>query len=178
MEKQKLVYEIGWLIDRVYRESDRISSKVIDTSRFEERCINDLGEYLSKSDDNKRHKRYLNYIIKRYADEALNSYKKEIADTYTEFSKGNEESEEEIIFEPVDVLADVESEVRTKETIALLAQDDRRKKMILGSWTDGNDNNSKISSLLAETLGGNTESHRKYIQRFRAECREILSTAI
>lgn len=66
---------------------------------------------------------------------------------------------------------DVESEVLLKEKVALLAQGDSRKKVILTEWSKGA-NDKAISELLAQLYGGTAESNRVYISRFKTrECR-------
>lgn len=177
MEKIKIVYEIDWLLEMVYRESDKLLHVVSNTERFEHRCIKDLGAYLLLNKENKNNKKQLIRIINRHVKEAKEVYNKEEATKFSELQATDEEGEV-LEFEPVDVLADVESEVIKKETIDLLAKGDRRKLKVLESWVDGNKNDKQISRTLASTFGGNPESHRKYIQRFRKDCRNILATAI
>src|SRR5690625_1545173 len=115
------------------------------------------------------------WLIGRKVKEAEESFRKEESTLFSGMT--SETSEGEIEFEPLDVLTNVESEVLTKETIALLTQDDRSKK-ILEAWSIGNTNNTEISRMLTHTLGGKTESHRKFIQRYEKDCREKLATAI
>ena len=178
MKNAMLVYEMDWLIQRVYRESDKLLTKISDTARFEERCIEALGDYLSLKKENRKHKKHLLVIISRKVGEALNSFRKEESVTFSDVSPEPDEDGDEMEFEPEDVLANVEGEVVTKEMTALLAQDDHRKKVILGNWVEGNTNYADISRSLARSFGGNRESHRKYIQRFRKECHEALAVAI
>lgn len=177
MEKEILVYKIPWLLDRVYRESDKLLCKITDTTRFEDRCIKGLGEYLMICENNKHNKRYLEHLIIRKVKEAEENFKKEDSVRFSEIEV-DEEISEEIYFDPEDVLANVESEVMQKETAALLAQGDCKKTKILGYWLIGNSSSTHISRSLARTYGGNEESHRKYVQRFRKSCAEHLSTAI
>ena len=73
---------------------------------------------------------------------------------------------------------DVAGDVVTKETAALLAKGDQRRMAILNAWLDGLNNDSQLSSLLAQRLGGKRESHRKFITRFRYECKEALRTYV
>ena len=175
MENQKLVYEIPWLINSIYKESDRLATIVVYTEDFEERCIGYIGQYLRLSPKNKENKSYLMRMIKRKSKEvreeyaatnSINMSELEIEDDYGDRTE----------FDPMDVLADVESEVIAKEMTALLAQGDHRKKEILGYWSIGNTNHALISRLLAQTLGGNKESHRKAINRFRKDCHEYLES--
>src|SRR5699024_9902906 len=112
----------------------------------------------------------------RNVGEFLSTYRTEQSIPFSVIASCDEEDEDKQLgFDEVDVLANVESDVIAKEMTALLAQDDHRKKVILGNWILGNDNNSDISRLLAQTFGGNEEAHRKFIQRFRKDCRESLT---
>lgn len=173
MRNEALVYEIKWLLDLIYWESDKLIGKITDTTRFEERCIRDLGNYLALDDNNKNNHRHLKLLVYRKVREAEEVFKKENSIVMSSMIEHDEEGKEKE-FEPEDVLADVEGEVIAKEMAVLLAQDDRRKK-IIEAWKVGNTNRSSISRTLARTLGGNVESHRKFIQRFEKECREKLS---
>ena len=177
LKNLKDVYENDWIIRKVYEVSDGLRSLVADQTKFEERCINKVAEYLSGDKERINHRRYIERLIYREASSYKDRGKKEDAELFTTLATFGDDGEL-IEFDPEDVLADVEGEVLTKETVALLAQDDRRKELIVGSWKLGIDNNSEISRLLAQSIGGNPESHRKFIQRFRADCREMLATAI
>ena len=177
MENQKLVYEIPWLINSIYKESDRLATLVVYTEDFEERCIEYIGQYLRLSPKNKENKRYLMRMIKRKSKEvreeyaatnSINMSELEIEDDYGDRTE----------FEPMDVLANVESEVIAKEMTALLAQGDHLLEEIVGYWAIGNTNNASISRSLARTFGGNAESHRRRINRFRHDCRKHLSAAV
>lgn len=176
MKKQVLVYEIPWLINRIYEESDKLLGKIINTSAFEDRCISGIGEYLSLSSSNKRNKIYLLRLIGRYVKEAEEKFGKEESTLFSSESTVTEDGE--IEFDPLDVLANVEEEVITKETAGLLAQDDCRDKAILNYWLIGNTNIAYISRSLARTFGGNDRSHRVYVHRFRESCRNQLRSAI
>src|SRR5690606_30666633 len=101
----------------------------------------------------------------------------EESELFTELSSYNKE-EDEMEFEPEDVLVDGESEVIAKEMTALLAQGDHLLEEIVGYWAIGNTNNASISRSLARTFGGNAESHRRRINRFRHDCRKHLSAAV
>src|SRR5690554_266790 len=177
MKNILIVYKNEWILNAVYETSDRIRGKVTDQTLFEERAIKRVGEYLLQNKENRRNKRYIIRIINEVAKSVVERNKNEQYTLLTELIYTNEDGEE-VEFEPVDVLADVESEVLKKETIDLLAKGDRRKLKVLESWAVGNKNDKQISRTLASTFGGNPESHRKYIQRFRKDCHNILATAI
>lgn len=175
-ERTLVVYENRWIIEMIYRTSDNVRDKLTDQTLFEERCIKRISKYLNLSKGNVNNKRYINRLIHEVASAVIKRNKNEHARIFTEMSTEDGDGSE-IAFEPEDVLTDVESEVITKETIALLTQDDRSKK-VLEAWSIGNTNNTEISRMLTHTLGGKTESHRKFIQRFERDCREKLATAI
>lgn len=180
MSKNNLiVYETSWIINRIYEVSDNVRGLVTDQTLFEERCIKRVGEYLSKDKERYKHRRYIERLINEVATSVVDRNKNEYAELFsTLLAEHEDEEEQEIEFEPEDVLANVESEVIRNETIALLAEGDRIKSMVLQSWSDGNDNNASISRTLASTFGGNAESHRRAVNRFRTECRKQLTTAI
>lgn len=90
----------------------------------------------------------------------------------TRDKEGNTATYEESL---LDVLANVESSVVAKEMIALLAEGDPKREAILIAWCDGCFNDSKISELLAQLFGGNIDTHRKAIQRFRKHCKAVLA---
>ena len=175
MNKEKLVYEIDWLVEYIYRESDKLIHKITNTTIFEDRCIKDIGNYLAMDEKNRRNKNYLIRLVKRKVQEAENGFKKEESDLLSDYTYIDDDGDEREL-EPTDVLADVESEVIAKTTIDLLAKGDRRKKEILGYWAIGNTNYAEISRLLAQSLGGNSEAHRKAINRFREDCCEQLDS--
>lgn len=78
---------------------------------------------------------------------------------------------------PADI--DIEKEVlhreareeATKKIAASWGRDGARKKVIIGGWIDGL-NDSEIAEEMGARFGGNVESHRKYIQRFKNRCRQ------
>lgn len=78
-------------------------------------------------------------------------------------------------FDVRDDLAVVDDGVLVKEKIASLAGSDPRKMVVLEAWSQGFTNDSEIALFLAEQFGGKTDSHRKYIIRFRTFCQRTLS---
>src|SRR5690606_27687241 len=89
----------------------------------------------------------------------------------------NDEGEEEE-FEIVDVLADIENQMieqeRVKEKVALLSKGDQRRKMILNAWASGEYNDLELARVLAHSYGGQINTHRIFIRRFRIECQQRL----
>lgn len=175
LEINLIVYENEWIVERVHQVSDRIRDKLVDQTLFEDRCIKRIAEYLVISETHIRNRRYIDRLINEVATDAVNvRYRKEYGTTFSDMITTGEDGED-IEYEPIDVLANVESEIMAKEMIALLAKDDHRKKEILGYWAIGNTNNAYISRSLARTFGGNMESHRKAINRFRKECHDLIT---
>ncbi|CDN42033.1 hypothetical protein [Paenibacillus sp. P22] len=78
-------------------------------------------------------------------------------------------------YEVIDGLAIVDDALLVNEKVALLAEDDSRRLTILADWTNGFNDDSDTAALLAHRYGGNSESHRKFIQRFRTACRKALA---
>ena len=167
------------VVKLVQQATERIWHSVPDVTSFEHTCYTNIGRELVKG-ETRSIKALSRYYIKRAEARHLKLTKYEKPTYFSELADriNDDESIEKINYEPEDVLADVESEVIAKEMTALLAQDDHRKKVILGNWINGNDNTSDIARLLAQTIGGNVEAHRKYIRRFQLECRDKLATAI
>lgn len=64
MESSLIVYENDWLLEWVYKESDKLRNMISDQTLFEDRCLRRLGEYLNKDKSNIENKRYLKRIIK------------------------------------------------------------------------------------------------------------------
>lgn len=78
-------------------------------------------------------------------------------------------------YEVIDNLAVIDDRYLVNEKIALLAEDDSRKLAILNAWSNGEYNDSDTASFLAKRCGGNSESHRKFINRFRTTCQKALA---
>lgn len=73
-----------------------------------------------------------------------------------------------------DPLARVEEDVIHKERVSLLSQGNPKKEFILNQWSKGA-NDMSISEALSGLFGGNSESHRKFITRFKTGCRKTLT---
>ncbi|MED1742042.1 hypothetical protein P4U97_21530 [Bacillus swezeyi] len=164
-----MAFEFG-AVPFVIKESSKIAHLIPDFTSFEQECYQEIGRALERHRSNGRDKKALIRFAIREVKYRVLKNRKLRSDSYFE-----QHTEGERVWEPVDVLADVEGEVLLKEKIALLAQDDPRKKTILAIWNRGCTNDSEISSLLAERFGGNPESHRKFIRRFRVHCQNQLT---
>lgn len=73
-----------------------------------------------------------------------------------------------------DDLAVVDDALLVNEKITFLAGGDVKRRFILKAWSEGYDNESKLAVLLSQRFGGKTESHHKFIRRFRVECQKEL----
>lgn len=178
MKSIELIYQNNDLLNLITRAVDNERNYVANTEMLEDRIYKRLSRYIKGDEERAKHFVTIKRMVYETISEFKETYRKEFYEHFSEFDTVNTSDGSTTEFEPIDVLADVEGEVITKEMTALLAQDDQRKLVILGSWKVGNDNNTEISRLLAQSVGGKIESHRKFIQRFRNECREKLATAI
>ncbi len=158
-------------IPYVQRESQRIAHLVPDQTSFEQRCLNSIGYWLERYEGNGRSKKALiQRIIVRERNKYLKASRKEAA-----LSIEGMRDDGNVSWEPHDSLATIDDGLMAKEKIALLAQNDLRKKVILECWTDGFTNTTEISALLAQRFGGNSETHRKFIRRFQLHCQRELT---
>src|SRR5699024_1522107 len=165
------------VIEVVERAASQIWHKIPDVTSFEHTCYVEIGKGILRNEV-KSIEGLANYITNRSAARHVNKTKYEPPITFSEMESEDREDVEEIEFEPEDVLANVEGEVIAKEMTALLAQGDHLLEEIVGYWAIGNTNNASISRSLARTFGGNAESHRRRINRFRHDCRKHLSAAV
>lgn len=165
----KLAIESG-SVPYVTRESNKIAHIIPDLTSFEHECYQAIGYALERYLDNGREKKAL-------IQKTIRQVKARVLRTRRSRNELAIDSigEERMTWEPKDVLADVEGEVLLKEKIALLAQDDPRKRTILEAWIRGCTNDSDISTLLAQRFGGNARCHRIFIQRFRSRCQTQLT---
>lgn len=178
IEFQLNSYNDKWVMSNVRRAVDSITHQITDTSKVERRVLIKVGRYLSLQDSNKNNKKHILRLIFREVNDSLKRNRREYAEHLADLTTQDEEGQD-IEYEPEDVLANVGSAgLEIKETITLLAKDDRRRKTILNEWMNGNTNDMDISRILADSLGGQARSHRIFIQRFRIECQEQLSEAI
>ncbi|EME76183.1 hypothetical protein OZL92_20745 [Bacillus sonorensis] len=151
-------------------ESRRIAHLIKDMTAFEQRCYEKIGKAIEIFSGNGRDKRALiQYIIKQERNHFLKKHKlrNDVAIEYI--------NEEGTVWEPEDVSTNVVGEVLLKEKVALLAQGDPRKRVILEAWIRGCTNDTDISTLLAQRFGGNARSHCRFIQRFRSRCQSQLA---
>lgn len=178
MNNLTTVYEIPWLIEHIHSECDR--SSAVNSDKLEDRVIASIASYLGKNEQNTRNKAFLFREVKRLVSREEKNYRREQAAYFADMITANDDGEE-TEFEPVDVLANVEARIiereEVKTTVDLLAQEDRRKKIVLTAWAEGIADATYISDTLASVLGGNAASHRVFIQRFKKKCECALAGA-
>src|SRR5690625_705673 len=175
MEIIELIYKDKKLLTMVEEAIDRAGTSVTDTSSLEDTIYARIARYIKPDKGRIRHYVTLRKFIYETISDYVARYRNENTIVFSGLAeKDDEDDDNEHLFEPADVLANVESDVVVKEMIALLAQDDHRTKLSIGHWVSGNNNSMDISRVLADSLGGSIESHRKYIQRFRRDCHDLL----
>jgi hypothetical protein len=67
------------------------------------------------------------------------------------------------IIHPITILY---KKLELRERVALLAEGDPKRRMILKAWYNGY-NDSETGEMLAHLFGGKSESHRMFARRFR-----------
>lgn len=166
------------VVEIVQNVSESIWHRLPDVTVFEHFCYVEIGKAIAHGNISSI-EGFAGYIARRAAARHLKRTGYESPKMFSEMASENREDEEEVEYEPIDVLADVESEVINKETVTLLAEGDCRRKKVLEGWALGNTNDSQISRSLARSFGGNADSHRKFVQRFRTSCQDKLrATAV
>lgn len=164
-----IVYSQKWLLDYIYSEVSKVQYLITNTDKLEKMIFKSLADYLSKDSRNVNHKKYLKRIVAMKINEAKKKFGKQQATHFSDMIAEGDDGEE-IMYEPIDVLANVESVLEIEEAIVLLAKGDRKRNLILNSWRNGSTNDSELSDTLASVFGGQARSHCKFIQRFRTEC--------
>jgi hypothetical protein len=166
----------------IYKESEIIWYKIKNFVKFEEDCLNKINWSIANLDEGNIRSFYWMSVktIRRVRNDHLKRNKRDHTKftSIEAFKQKKENEDKEYIFEVEDVLADVEQEVLLKEKVALLAEGDSRKLAIINEWIKGCYSDTDIAELLAQRFGGKSESHRKYIQRFRSTCQTTLASAV
>lgn len=172
MREIKIVYENKRALSYLRKRVEDVSSAITNTEKLEASIFAQLTDYLATGSSNFRR---IKYLVDREIKRALNQYRTEKVVLISTLSSSDDfgESSE---FDPQDVLANVEDAVVQKsslhEKIAGLASDDR-EFFTLKAWSNGS-NDAEISRSLADHFGGNSNSHRRFIQRFREKCQRKL----
>lgn len=172
-------YKYRWIIQELQRAVNRVSSQVSDTARIERRALQRVGEYLATHEEAFRNKKHITRLIYQETAFAINHSRRELAVSFEEITFEDKDGQT-VEYEPLDVLANVASgNLEIKETITLLAKDDRRKEFVLNAWANGYKDDTEISHILADVFTGQATGHLSFIKRFRKVCRtELTALAI
>ena len=171
-------YKEKWVVDTVSRAVETIAHQITDTTKVERRVMIQVGNYISKDVRNKNNRMFIRRIIFREINAALKRNRREYAEHLADLTSSDEEGQA-IEYEPADTLASVDSDLIVKETITLLAKDDRRKELVLNAWANGYTDDTEISHILADVFTGQATGHLSFIKRFRKTCRtELTALAI
>lgn len=164
--------------------SEKIWYKLKNNTNFECRCLIKLRRALMNFDaaKGKAESLILNVITKERSD-FINGKRGRFREVISIESLSQDDEKGNIIpyeveDESFSIEDDIVEKISIQEKITLLAQGDIRKKLILDAWTNGVTNDLELSRMLAHSTGGNVESHRKYIQRFRKTCQMNLAGII
>lgn len=184
MKKENLIFieeamKFSEVIRLVSEASERIWHKVRDVTSFEHTCYRNIGKALATQDV-----RSVGGIATRVIAraEAWHVKNRGCEVIYSiESLAGLDEYGEDEPFEIPDVLADVEREVlsniRHKEIATFLAEGDDLQAAILNAWTNGFENDTELSRVLANSFGKKSSGIRIKIQRFRSKCKKRLKVA-
>lgn len=165
----------------IQRMSDEIWYLLRDETAFEQACYRKILNATTKFDP-KAGRSFRNYVLHK-----LNGVRNKYLTTTKYLAKAKRYDQNVVSIEAlasrddgtphevVDGLAVIDDGIIVNEKIALLAEDDSRKLAILNAWSNGEYNDSETASFLAKRYGGNSESHRKFINRFRVTCQKALA---
>lgn len=156
------------IIEQASNELDRF---VIDVTKFDCRVITKVKK-LAETFSKERHDfmAAVKAVISNEKADFAKRRSRHLEEISYEFLAEPDDGEDNLGYQFADYGEDVEEEVIFQEKIALLAQGDSRKEAILSQWTKGATDTS-ISELLAQQFGGKSDSHRKFITRFKSELR-------
>lgn len=175
MKTLEQIYEDEGTISYIYKVVDEVSRLVENTEKLEENIYKQLQKYF-EHEVHRTWKR-IKYLIDREVKKARERFGLE-SRTFSEIAVTSKDGSE-LVFDPEDELALISRNVEAKEDIKKvisLATDDR-KKIALNGLMDG-DTVTQVSETLERHFGGNTETHRKFITRFRKDCRSAVNAAV
>lgn len=168
------IYRDSGTINYIHKVVDEVSGYIENTEKLEENIFSQLVKYFEH--EVHRSWKRIKYLIDREVKKARERFGMNLK-LFSELSTKNEEGSE-LTFDPEDELALISRKVEAKEDIKKvisLATDDR-KKIALNGLMDG-DTVTKVSETLQRLYGGNSETHRKFITRFKKDCRNAVNVA-
>lgn len=170
MNNITIVYQKPWVLGYVRQKVDEISHVITDIDKLETRIYKQLSDYFSRG---KTSYKRVQYLVNREIDLALKQFGTQNIVVFSDLTKRNDFGES-MEFEPEDLLAQggetVIENISLSEEIARLAADDR-ELFTLNAWANGF-SDPQVYTTLARHFGGNQESHRKFVQRFKVKCQE------
>lgn len=175
MEILKDVYGDEGTMSYYYREIEKVEMVVEDIAQLEDNIIKQLCQYY----EHEKHRSWkrIKFLIDREIKKARMRFGniRHVPFSALTIDDGDGEERE---FDCEDELALVTRKLEGKDDIkkiVSLATDDRKVLALKGLF-DG-DTVVQISKTLARRYGGNSESHRKHINRFKADCYNALNVA-
>lgn len=176
MDLLEKVYREKWILEVVEEAVGQAAYNVLNTDSLENAIYGRITRYVKEDVSKLNHRGTIIRFIFETASDYKKRYKVEQSIVFSALAiKG--ENEELIEFEPVDETANSIEDLIVKEITSILPIDPKRTH-IINAWTEGETNNTNIARELVDTFGGNVEAHRKFIARFRDECRNILTEYI
>lgn len=160
----------------IHRLSEISRNQISSQCDFEEDCFKRIDEAVKIFDIEKGRFRAL---VEAKLRERLNRWKKRnITKTRNFTSVPIISKDGECSIDVKDDRAIIEDNILVNEEIASLAGGDLRNLAILKSWTYTGNSDTATATLLAQSYGGNAESHRRYITRFKSQCQTTLLSAV
>ncbi|MGY3188756.1 hypothetical protein [Lysinibacillus sp. TE18511] len=173
MEDLAIIYRDKAILQYTRDKISEVSSIITNTALLEHNIFSQLMKYYSarKTHSIRRSK----LLVDREIAKAKKEYGCQQATIFSNMSVTNDFGES-LEFEPEDLLArggeTAVQNISLNEEIARLATDDR-ELATLNAWANGF-NDTQVSTTLASHFGGNKESHRKFVRRFKVKCQERL----
>lgn len=175
MKTLEQIYKDEGTISYIYKVVDEVSRVIENTEKLEENIYSQLKKYF-EHEVHRTWKR-IKYLIDREVKKARERFRLETK-VFSEIGVTSDDGSE-LIYDPVDELALISRMVEGKEDIKKvisLATDDR-KRIALNGLMDG-ETVTQVSETLERRFGGNSETHRKFITRFRKDCRSAVNAAV
>jgi hypothetical protein len=169
---------LTYFIPIVQRMSSQVWYMFLDESSFEHECYRKITRAATKYDPT-RGRTFRNFVLHKLQGVRSTHLKRRSKSrtnlTSIEALASRDDEGNDTPYDVIDNLAVIDDGLLVNEKIALLAEDDSRKLAILNAWSNGEYNDSDTASFLAKRYGGNSESHRKFINRFRTTCQKALA---
>jgi DNA-directed RNA polymerase specialized sigma24 family protein len=165
---EEIFRKINPLIENASRIIEKVSD---DPTKFDCRVLLKIKKAI-EDPSVKDFAGYVKTIIGNEKSDFLTRRKRKREDISMTAMEGDGDEDLGYQFESVD---NTEQTIEFKERVTLLAQGNPKKEAILLQWSRGAEDKA-ISQLLAQLFGGKAESHRKFIQRFKTDCRDRLAS--